>query len=91
MYNFEVAGWHTYFVGGSSILVHNGACGISLNKLSDSYIKRLGLNAHSIKYEYLGRGAKISLYDLAVDKKTGIIYIINKAGAIITETIYKTK
>ncbi len=30
-------------------------------------------------------------YDLAVDKKTGIIYIVDKAGKIVTDTIYKTK
>lgn len=35
--------------------------------------------------------ASVSLYDLAVDKKTGIIYIVDKAGKIITETVYKTK
>ena len=34
---------------------------------------------------------KISLYDLAVDKNTGIIYIVDKAGKIVTDTIYKTK
>ena len=90
VYNFEVEDFHTYYVGESSILVHNKGCG--LNKLTDSYIKKtLKLNAHSIKREYLGRKAKISLYDLAVDKKTGIIYIVDKAGKIVTDTIYKTK
>lgn len=28
---------------------------------------------------------------LAVDKKTGIIYIVDKAGRIVTDTIYKSK
>ena len=90
VYNFEVEDFHTYYVGENSILVHNKGCG--LNKLADSYIKKtLKLNAHSIKQEYLGRKAKISPYDLAVDKKTGIIYIVDKAGKIVTDTIYKTK
>ena len=90
VYNFEVEDFHTYYVGENSILVHNKGCG--LNKLADSYIKKtLKLNAHSIKREYLGRRVKISLYDLAVDKKTGIIYIVDKAGKIVTDTIYKTK
>ena len=90
VYNFEVEDFHTYYVGENSILVHNKGCG--LNKLADSYIKKpLKLNAHSIKQEYLGRKTKISLYDLAVDKKTGIIYIVDKAGKIVTDTIYKTK
>ena len=89
VYNFEVEDFHTYFVGESSVLVHNKGCG--LNKIADSYLKKLKLDAHSIKYEYLGKKAKISLYDLAVDNKTGIIYIVDKAGKVIAETIYKTK
>ena len=89
VYNFEVEDFHTYYVGENSLLVHNKGCGI--DKISDKYLKKLKLDAHSIKQEYLGRKAKISLYDLAVDKKTGIIYIINKAGEIVAETIYKTK
>lgn len=90
VYNFEVEDFHTYFVGEQSILVHNKGCG--LNKRSNSYLKKtLKLDAHKIKYEYLGRRAKVSLYDLAVDKKTGIIYIIDKAGKIITSTSYTTK
>ena len=90
VYNFEVEDFHTYYVGENSILVHNKGCG--LNKLTDSYIKKtLKLNAHSIKREYLGKKAKISLYNLAVDKKTGIIYIVDRAGKIVTDTIYKTK
>lgn len=73
---------------GSSVLVHN-AC--SLNKLSNSFIKKtLKLDAHAIKKEFLHKGAKIASYDLAVDKATGIIYIVNKAGQIIVETYYKT-
>lgn len=89
VYNFEVEDYHTYFVGENSILVHNKGCG--LQKISGSYLKKLKLDAHAIKYEYLGRKAKVSLYDLAVDRKTGIIYIVDKAGKIITETVYKTK
>src|SRR5690606_22040562 len=73
VYNFEVEDSHTYYVGNSSILVHNKGCG--LNKLTNSYLKKtLKLDAHAIKREYLGKKAKIALYDLAVDKGTGIIY-----------------
>ena len=90
VFNFEVDDFHTYYVGMNSILVHNKGCG--LNKLANSYLKKtLKLDAHAIKREYLGRKAKISLYDLAVDKKTGIIYIVDKAGRIVAETIYKSK
>ncbi len=89
VYNFEVEEFHTYYVTSSSILVHN-TC--SWNKLSDSFIKKtLKLDAHAIKREYLGSKAKIALYDLVVDKGTGIIYILDKAGKVVAETIYKTK
>ena len=90
VYNFEVEDFHTYYVGDSSVLVHNKGCG--LNKLDDSYLKKtLKLDAHAIKREYLGKKAKIALYDLAVDKGTGIIYIVDKVGKVIAETFYKTK
>jgi len=90
VYNFEVEDFHTYYVGENSILVHNKGC--SLNTLSESYIKKtLKLNAHAIKYEYLDERAKVALYDLAVDKSTGIIYIVTKAGKIVAETYYTTK
>ena len=90
VYNFEVEDFHTYYVGENSVLVHNKGCG--LNKLSNSYIKKkLKLDAHSIKKEHLGSKAKISRFDLAVDKKTGIIYIVDKAGKVIAETNYRTK
>ena len=89
VYNFEVEDFHTYYVGEGSVLVHN-MCG-GLQKIDGSYLKKLKLDAHSVKREYMGKKAKISLYDLAVDKKTGKIYIVDKAGKIITETIYKTK
>ena len=59
--------------------------------LENKYLKKLKIDAHDVKREYLGPKAKISLYDLAVDKKTGIIYIVDKAGKIIEQTIYKSK
>ena len=73
VYNFEVEDWHTYFVGSNKILVHNKC---SLTKISDSYLKRKGLNAHAIKYELLGNKAKISQYNLFYDKATGAIFIL---------------
>ena len=73
VYNFEVADWHTYFVGTDKILVHNKC---SLTKISDSYLKKKGLNAHNIKYELLGSKAKIANYNLFYDKATGAIFIL---------------
>jgi len=62
----------------------------NLNKIADSYLKKNGLNAHSIKTEYLGK-TSISLYDLAVDKKTGAIWIIDKLGKAVEKTYYTIK
>ena len=61
---------------------------LSLKKISDSLLKKCGLNAHSIKSEYLGKSASISRYDLYYDTKTGIIYILTKAREIVEETHY---
>ena len=63
----------------------------SLKKISDSFLKKLGLDAHRIKMEYLGKNAAISRYDLFYDTKTGAIYILTKAGEIVFKTIYNIK
>lgn len=89
VYNFEVEDFHTYFVGDNSVLVHNKGC--RLNKINEKYLKKLNLDAHKIKKEFLGKRANISHFDLAVDKKTGIIYIIDKAGKIVEKTWYTAK
>ena len=60
----------------------------SLQKLTKQFLDKLELNAHDIKYEYCGRNAPISHYDLAYDKLTGIIYIIDKLGRIVHKTYY---
>ena len=82
VYNFEVEGWHTYFVGASHILVHNKC---NWTSLSDSYLKRKGLDAHAIKYEYLGKKANIKLYDLYYDKNTGVVSIFLKSTRKLVE------
>jgi hypothetical protein len=41
-----------------------GAKGTSINKISDSYLKQKGFDAHAIKNEYLGKNAQISRYNL---------------------------
>ena len=85
VYNFEVEDWHTYFVGSDKILVHNKC---SLTKIKDSYLKQNGLDAHAIKYEVLGKNAKISQYNLFYDKTTKAIFILangaNEAAKIAT-------
>lgn len=89
VYNFEVDGWHTYFVSKLHVLVHNKC---NWNFASDSYLKRKGLDAHAIKYEYLGKNAKVSLYDLYYDKSTGAISIfLKKTKQLVEVTTYFIK
>lgn len=64
---------------------------LSLKRISDSLLRKCGLDAHKIKAEYLGKKAEISRYDLFYDTKTGIIYILTKAGEIAYETYYNLK
>ena len=61
----------------------------SLKQVTKYLLKKNGLDAHMIKYEYLGNRASVSRYDLFYDVNTGIIYILTKAGEIICETIYQ--
>lgn len=42
-------------------------------KISDNYLEQNGLNAHEIKYEYLGSSTAISRYDLYLSKEGQII------------------
>ena len=60
----------------------------SFKKVSKHLLKKLGLDAHEIKREYLGKNAQISHYDLSYDTKTGIVYILTKAGEIVAKTYY---
>lgn len=89
VYNFEVEDWHTYFVGKMQIFVHNKC---NWNYISDSYLKRKGLDAHAIKYEYLGKKANIKLYDLYYDKATGAVSIfLKKTKELVEVTTYFIK
>ena len=89
VYNFEVEDWHTYFITNMHILVHNKC---NLTKISDSYLKRKGFDAHSLKAEFVGK-ANISKYDLFYDKSSGAIFILKKgakaAAAIATHYFIK--
>ena len=60
----------------------------SFKKVSKHLLKKFGLDAHEIKREYLGKNAQISHYDLSYDTKTGIVYILTKAGEIVAKTYY---
>ena len=51
----------------------------SARKLSDTYLKNMGFDPHSIKYEYLGKIATIKLYDI-YKAKDGQLIIYGKNG-----------
>ena len=86
VYNFEVEDFHTYFVGEDSVLVHN-ACGgkpSSPNRLSKNVAKDVAKkqgykSVESFKQDFVGNGS-ISKFDLYVDKKTKVIWLMDKKG-----------
>ena len=41
-YNFEVADFHTYYVGSNGVLVHNNKCGSDFKKYSPDEIAKRG-------------------------------------------------
>ena len=89
VYNLEIEDYHTYFVSALEILVHNKC---NLTKINDSWLKRKGFDAHSIKRELVGK-SNVSRYDMYYDKKTGAIFLLKKgakeAAAIATEYFIK--
>ena len=62
-----------YFVGESSVLVHND-CGNPINpkKVSTSFLEKKGIDAHQLKYDTLGSRAEISRYNIFKDKSGGL-------------------
>jgi hypothetical protein len=57
----------------------NRSSGKSIVKVSDSYLKKNGIDAHEFKKEYLGKKARISHYDIYKDRK-GQLVIYEKGG-----------
>ncbi len=61
-------------------------------KYLESQLRKQGTDPHSIKYEYLGSRAKVSRYDLYVDKATGRLAIFEKStGRLVEITNYFIK
>lgn len=52
---------------------------VDVKKINDNYLKKNGLDAHEIKYEYLGKGAKVSNFDL-YKAPSGQIIILRQGG-----------
>ena len=93
-YNFEVADFHTYFVGENPVCVHNSGCGgktpKSPEKVKDSYIKQNKIDAHAVKKEILGNKSKdIAKYDIFKDKaNSNRIWLGNKSQTVWHDTGY---
>ncbi|WIW71984.1 hemagglutinin repeat-containing protein [Anaerosinus gibii] len=52
---------------------------ININKVSDGYLKNMGVDAHQLKEQFVGK-KNIARYDLYVDKDTGELLIYLKGG-----------
>src|SRR5699024_10011185 len=52
----------------------------NFNKISDSFLKKSGVDAHKLKKAWLGNKAQIAKFDLYRDKATGEILILQKGG-----------
>ena len=52
---------------------------LNINLVSDGYLKKMGVNAHSLKEQFVGK-KNIARYDLYVDKDTGELCIYLKGG-----------
>jgi len=85
VYNFEVEGLHTYYVGTDEVLVHNMCKPVSPKKIDTGYLKKIGIDAHKLKAEYLTAKNR-SLFDIYIDTVTGIIWLADKAQKIWIQT-----
>ena len=50
----------------------------NIEKVKDSYLKKLGIDAHEVKKDVLGKKAKIAEYDIYKDKDTGELWVNKK-------------
>lgn len=64
---------------------------VDVKLIGDKYLKQNGLNAHDIKYEYLGEKAQVSRFDL-YKVPSGQVIILPKGGSgapIWTDYMFK--
>ena len=83
VYNFEVEGFHTYYVGDTSVLVHNDCTKPrSPRKVGEDLIKRNDFDAHSFKRQNGARGpvAHWDIFQDTADK--GRIWLGDKAQKV---------
>lgn len=62
-----------------ALVVRKGG-GVNFKLISDSLLKKKGIDAHQIKRDFLGDKAKISRFDLYLDTRTSEILILQKGG-----------
>ena len=90
VYNFEVEGFHTYFVSETSVLVHNDCKPKSPSRVGDNYINSNDIDAHAFKNK-AGKIPKIqvSKYDIYKDTANkGKLWVFDKSGKVWIETTY---
>ena len=60
-------------------------------KWLEKKLKEQGTDPHKVKQEYLGKDAKVSRYDIRVDKNSGQLAIFDKSGNLVEITHYYIK
>ena len=51
-----------------------------IEKVGDKYLEDLGIDAHQLKRDWLGKNAPIAEYDIYKNKETGELEIYKKGG-----------
>ena len=88
VYNFEVADFHTYYVGRNSVLVHNDCKPDSPVKVSEKSLK--GVDVHAFKKEFVGNS--VARWDIYKDKANdSVLWLGNKTQTVWQNTGYSQK
>ena len=86
VYNFEVEDFHTYYVGNSSILVHNDCRPTSPVKVSNNILQKI--DVHAFKQDIVGKKA-IARWDVFKDTANdSALWLGNKAQDVWHNTGY---
>ena len=91
VYNFQVADYHTYYVSGTGVLVHN-ACSkpTAPKEVGKRYIDTNNIDAHAFKQQAGGvPRSQLSRYDIYQDTANNHqLWVGTKDGRVWRETIY---
>nr|WP_199158111.1 polymorphic toxin-type HINT domain-containing protein [Pedobacter sp. ASV2] len=85
VYNIEVQGWHTFFIGLLWLLVHNGACLYQLAKEGITYAQNIlrGIKFNQIMAKRMA-DATHELWLVAIDGKKARLDALLKDGGIVS-------